>query len=208
MNQLTEEQRERVRQIHERRNRNTGPSFGYAQGLCEDIDFLLSLLDGQAAGDGCGQCGGPHDFDTSIPSVVWNQVIRARGLSDYLCMACIIREFARVGQGFTATLWSEEFNGIPIEVIVNGQNAKDASLIQEENNSLRNQINDASQSIVNEADKVGQLMQTAATAMRDVCVEKVKALPDYPASCDVWVQQGCTCSFRAEVIKALESLNP
>lgn len=39
-------------------------------------------------------------------------------------------------------------------------------------------INDATQSTVNEADKVAQLMQSAATAMRDACVEKVKAMRD------------------------------
>lgn len=122
----------------------------------------------------CAQCGGPHDFDTSIPSAVWNRVIRARDLPDYLCATCIVREFVRVGQGFTAELWNEEFNGVPIELIVNGQNAKDAALVQEENNSLRNQINDAAQSIVNEADKVAQLMQAAATRMRDKCVRLVE----------------------------------
>jgi hypothetical protein len=50
-----------------------------------------------------------------------------------------VREFVRADQGFTAELWNEEFNGVPIEVVVNGQNAKDAALIQEENNALRNQ---------------------------------------------------------------------
>lgn len=88
----------------------------------------------------CGQCGGPHDFDTSVPSVAWNEVIRAQGLSEYLCTTCIVREFVRVNRSFTATLWNEEFNGVPIEVVVNGQTAQDATAIQEENNTLRARI--------------------------------------------------------------------
>ena len=86
----------------------------------------------------CAQCGGPHDFDTSIPSVLWNQVVRARGLPDYLCTTCIVREFVRAGQSFTAQLWNEEFNGVNIEIVIEGQTAKDAALVQEENNTLRN----------------------------------------------------------------------
>jgi hypothetical protein len=85
----------------------------------------------------CAQCGGPHDFDTSLPSVVWNKVIRAKGLPEYLCTTCIVREFVRAGEGFTATLWGEGFHGVPIEVSINNQNAKDAALIQEENNDYR-----------------------------------------------------------------------
>ena len=90
----------------------------------------------------CARCGGPHDFDTSVPSVMWNRVIRAKGLPEYLCTTCIVREFVRAGEGFTATLWGEEFNGVPIEIVVNGQNAKDASAIQEENNDYRNQLSE------------------------------------------------------------------
>lgn len=96
----------------------------------------------------CAHCGGPHDFDTSVPSVIWNSVIRAKQLPDYLCTTCIVREFVREGQGFTAELWNEEFNGVPIEVVVNGQNAKDAAAIQEENNSLRNQLSIARENLI------------------------------------------------------------
>jgi hypothetical protein len=52
----------------------------------------------------CAQCGGPHDFDTSIPSELWNHVIRAKGLPEYLCTTCIVREFVRAGTSFTANL--------------------------------------------------------------------------------------------------------
>lgn len=99
----------------------------------------------------CALCGGPHDFDTPVPSVVWNSVTRAKNLPDYLCTTCIVREFVREGQSFTAELWNEEFNGVPIEVVVNGQNAKDAAAVQEENNSLRNQISTARASAIGEA---------------------------------------------------------
>jgi hypothetical protein len=133
-----------------------------------DIDYLLSLLPQLSSGGEVGQlnqriaelekrlkipfgklpcalCGGPHDFDTSVPSVIWNSVIRAKSLPDYLCTTCIVREFVRQGQSFTAELWNEEFNGVPIEVVVNGQNARDAAAIQEENNSLRNQLSSSEQ---------------------------------------------------------------
>lgn len=88
----------------------------------------------------CAGCGGPHAFDTSVPSAAWNPVIRAKGLIEYLCTTCIIREFAKAGKGFTAALWGEEFNGTLIEVIINGRNAKDADLVSEENNRLRVRI--------------------------------------------------------------------
>lgn len=66
----------------------------------------------------CALCGGPHDFDTSVPSDAWNRIIRAKGLPEYLCMTCIVREFVKDGEGFTATLWNEEFNGVAIEVVI------------------------------------------------------------------------------------------
>lgn len=88
----------------------------------------------------CAQCGGPHEFDTSIPSVTWNEVIRAKALPEYLCTTCIVREFVRAGRGFTATLWNEEFNGVKVEFVVNGQNANDAALVNEENNRFRNEL--------------------------------------------------------------------
>lgn len=103
----------------------------------EELERRLKIPFGKLP---CAQCGGPHNFDTSVPSTVWNQIIRAKGLPEYLCATCIIQEFVRANQGFTATLWNEEFNGVPIEVIVNGQNAQDATAIQKENNSLRNKL--------------------------------------------------------------------
>lgn len=105
---------------------------GEAEKRVEEVERRLRIP--------CAQCGGPHEFDTSIPSVVWNRIIRASSLPDYLCTTCIVRAFATAGEGFTATLWGEDFNGVPIEVIVNGQNAQDAAAISEENTRLRVRI--------------------------------------------------------------------
>ena len=66
----------------------------------------------------CVGCGGPHPFDTTLPSPTWNRVIRAAGLPDYLCTTCIVRAFVLAGEGFTAELWGEAFTGTPIEVRV------------------------------------------------------------------------------------------
>ena len=92
----------------------------------------------------CGGCGGPHNFDTSVPSVVWNEVIRAKGGSEYLCLTCIVREFAKVGRSFTATLYGASLDLTKIEVRVGGQVAEDAYKIQEENNALRWKVAEAS----------------------------------------------------------------
>lgn len=91
----------------------------------------------------CGGCGGPHQFDTSVPSVAWNAVIRARGLSEFLCTTCIVREFVLAGRSFTAELFDgktksdESVTFHTIEVRVDGQAALDAAAVQSENNDLR-----------------------------------------------------------------------
>lgn len=63
----------------------------------------------------CNECGGPHQFDTSLPSEQWNRVIRAQGLGDYLCTNCILKAFALQGESFAATLWSDNFSGLKVE---------------------------------------------------------------------------------------------
>jgi len=88
----------------------------------------------------CSGCGGPHPFDTTVPSVVWNAVIRANHLPDYLCLTCIVAAFVRVNRSFTANLIGGGFHGIPIEVRVNGVVAQDASRISEENTRLRSAL--------------------------------------------------------------------
>lgn len=85
----------------------------------------------------CGGCDGPHRFDTSVPSVLWNRVVRAQGLSDYLCTACIVRAFAKAGVSFTATLYGDGFDGLPIAVEINGATATTAHEVSEQNNTLR-----------------------------------------------------------------------
>jgi len=85
----------------------------------------------------CGGCGGPHRFDTSVPSRAWNAVIRARGLSEYLCTSCILREFVREGRSFTAELYGDGMGGVPVEFRVSGQVAMTAALVNDENNALR-----------------------------------------------------------------------
>lgn len=64
----------------------------------------------------CSGCGGPHPFDMTVPSPLWNRVIRRAGLPDYLCATCILRAFVNAGEAFTAELWGAEFKGDPIEV--------------------------------------------------------------------------------------------
>lgn len=64
----------------------------------------------------CAQCGGPHPFDFSVPSDLWNLVIREAGLPDFLCATCILRAFARSRVNLTATLWGDGFEGLPITI--------------------------------------------------------------------------------------------
>jgi len=78
----------------------------------------------------CARCGGPHPFDTSVPSVRWNAVIRANGWADYLCLACIVEAFACIPEGgtsFTAELFGGPFTGLPIEVRMHGVVSADAA---------------------------------------------------------------------------------
>lgn len=90
----------------------------------------------------CGGCGGPHRFDTSVPSVLWNRVIRSLGISEYLCLTCILRAFARAGISFTATLWGDGFDGLPIAVEVNGAVSRAVHELNEENNRLRSTLSE------------------------------------------------------------------
>ena len=95
---------------------------------------------GDVKGNCCSGCGGLYRFDTSVPSAVWNRVIRAQGLPEYLCAACILRAFARRGESFTAELSGDDFNGTLIEIQINGRSARDAQHVTEENTALRSAI--------------------------------------------------------------------
>jgi hypothetical protein len=122
------------------------------------------LLRGHALPGGCGGCGGPHRFDTSVPSVLWNRVIRSQGISEFLCTSCIVREFARAGVSFTATLWSDEFHGLPIAVEVKGAVSTAAHELDEENNRLRSalsKVHDQAREALDDATRprAGVLMQ-------------------------------------------------
>jgi hypothetical protein len=88
----------------------------------------------------CNGCGGPHPFDTSVPSVRWNAVIRKAGLPDYLCLTCIVSAFVRAGESFTAELIGEEHPFEPIEVRTRGQVATDAQALSAENTRLRAEL--------------------------------------------------------------------
>lgn len=68
--------------------------------------------------DYCQGCGGRYRFDTTVDSPSWNAVIRANNLPEYLCTACIVREFVKRGKSFTATLWGDEFSGQAISISV------------------------------------------------------------------------------------------
>ena len=85
----------------------------------------------------CSGCGGPHPFDTTVPSVVWNAVIRAKELPEYLCLTCVVREFVREGRSFTASLCGDGLSRVPIEIRIGGKVAYDAEAISEENTALR-----------------------------------------------------------------------
>ena len=88
----------------------------------------------------CDCCGGPHPFDTTIPSVVWNRVVRAQGLPDYLCLTCIVRAFVTAGESFTAELIGATIKSTALEIRINSRDAKDAVLVSEENTALRARI--------------------------------------------------------------------
>lgn len=85
----------------------------------------------------CAGCSGPHRFDTTLPSVQWNRVIRAKGLPEYLCTTCIVEAFAKAGESFTAQLYGAGFDGVAIEVRINNVDAITAAYVSEENTELR-----------------------------------------------------------------------
>jgi hypothetical protein len=68
---------------------------------------------------------------------VWNQVIRANGLADYLCLTCIVQAFAAQQRSFTAQLWGKDSDGLPLEIVINGQQSQDAVTVSDENTELR-----------------------------------------------------------------------
>lgn len=108
----------------------------------------------------CGKCGGPHRFDTSVPSHQWNRVIRAAGLPDYLCTTCIVAAFVLAKEGFTAELYGRsdgqgdpldesadgfDLHGDAIEVRVGGRELDTVRELRDENNRLRSALGELNQ---------------------------------------------------------------
>lgn len=137
----------------------------------------------------CALCGGPHDFDTSVPSAVWNRVIRTKGLPEYLCTTCIVREFVKDGEGFTAQLWNEEFYGVPIEMIVNGKNANDAALVSDENTAYRVRIEKLETALAEERER-------CAKACDDIARSNSKGTFN-DSSREVRAAEECAAAIRA-----------
>ena len=58
----------------------------------------------------CSNCHGPYEYDISIPSPLWNKVIRPEGHetgNEYLCGSCIIKQFAIAGVSFQGELYGD-----------------------------------------------------------------------------------------------------
>jgi hypothetical protein len=102
----------------------------------------------------CMLCGGPHPYDTSVPSVQWNTVIRGANLPDYICATCILRAFVQAGVSFSATLWGETFNGAALDVEVGGRHSEALAEVEAENNRLRRELATARRAALEEAIRV------------------------------------------------------
>ena len=73
------------------------------------------------AGEGgsrCDNCGGEYRFDTSIPSPVWNEVVRAKGGSEFLCIQCVVLAFVQAGRAVRATLWGDNEGVTETEIFI------------------------------------------------------------------------------------------
>lgn len=139
----------------------------------------------------CGGCGGPHTFDTSIYSELWNGVIRANGYDDTLCLSCIVRAFGKAGVAFSARLFAgpEMFTDVPTVtfVPVTGEMAEMRRLGQVERECIQEQRNAA----------VAELRE-AAVALRTLFVQSRAQL------------HGCTsesCMFTAGEKAMLEKID-
>jgi hypothetical protein len=84
----------------------------------------------------CEKCGGPYRFDTSVPSVLWNRVIRPLGWG-YLCASCVLREFALQGESFSAVLSGDGLDRVMVSIVVNDAESNVVEEIQQQNNFLR-----------------------------------------------------------------------
>lgn len=98
-------------------DRDEHPSMPKHKALALQADKLqCAIAPPEKENPTCAGCGGPHPFDTSVPSVDWNRVIRSQGLPEYLCLTCIVKAFATAKESFTASLWSQQWDGLPIQI--------------------------------------------------------------------------------------------
>ena len=80
-----------------------------------DTQLMVLLPPG---GNQCQRCLGPHAYDVSVPSHLWNEVVRAGAQPDYLCASCVLAVFAMAGRDFTAHLWGLGLrDGIKLTVV-------------------------------------------------------------------------------------------
>lgn len=78
----------------------------------EVVKQLIGRIRELEGGDGrCLSCHGPHLFDTSVPSPLWNRVIRENGLPEYLCASCVIKAFVQARTSFIAELYGPDVDG-------------------------------------------------------------------------------------------------
>ena len=75
----------------------------------------ISHMDGVSR---CGNCGGQHRFDTSIPSPAWNEVVRVKGGSEFLYIQCVVLAFAQAGRAVRATLWGDDEGVTETEIFI------------------------------------------------------------------------------------------
>jgi len=152
--------------------------------------------------DTCNGCGGPYRFDISIPSVLWNQVVRSAGMPEYLCGTCIIAAFVRSGVSFSAELFGDGFSGDTIEVRVNGSEHRVAMLLDRQNTALRSAVLEIYERVMGAATAPSREVDSA-TAPRHAPVgafqrvdgrDRMTGGVETPWEPDTQVQGDCTTS--------------
>lgn len=123
----------------------------------------------------CRGCGGPHPFDTQVPSPSWKRVIRDAGIPDFLCATCIVAAFTRAGEGFTAELRGQGFDGVAVEFRVGGKVATDALELFEANRELTHRLRDtraALRTCVGALDSSDRRQVSSALTQSRECLEQ------------------------------------
>lgn len=137
---------------------------------------LVERLEAGIDGPKCSGCGGPHRFDTSLPSPQWNRCIRGVGLSDHLCTSCILLALIDAGESFFATLWGPKLNGVPIEVRINGAEAQTFKETEEHLmdriGSLVNERDEALSALRAQSARIAELQSALADARRTAAEDR------------------------------------